>query len=83
MGQLADDMVGRSEAVAGYYLAALHYIDPALSAGSSMDDVIGAAARKQRYLRSHPGATTAIELSQLAEALLFVQRVRRTAASCD
>ena len=81
MGQLAENAAQRGAALTGYYLAALHYIDPELSAESSMDEVIGAAARKQRFLRQHAAQSTPLELSQLSEAVLFVQRVRRTQGS--
>lgn len=81
MGQLADAAVPGGELFAGYYLAALRYIDPALTPESSTDEVIGAAARRQRYLRSHPGPQTATDLSQLSEALLFITRLRRSAAA--
>jgi len=81
MGQLAENAAQCGEVLTGYYLAALHYIDPLLSAESSMDEVIGAAARKQRYLRQHATKGTPQELSQLSEAVVFVQRVRRNLSS--
>jgi hypothetical protein len=81
MGQLSENAAERGEVLTGYFIAALHYIDPALTAESSMDEVIGAAARKQRYLRQHAAASTPLELSQLSEAVLFVQRVRRNLGS--
>jgi hypothetical protein len=82
MGQLADHIAPQmqrgGELLADYYQAALHFIDPILGADSTMDDIIGAAARKQRYLRTHPARDTEEQLSQLTEAVLFVQRVRRS-----
>ena len=61
----------------GYYEAALLYIDHRLPPDASLEEITAAASRRQAELARRPLGSVRVEMQELAEALLFVQRAHR------
>lgn len=71
------DSAGRSVEevqLEGYFIAALAFIDPQLSAECDLAEVEAAATRRQQSLASLPPQLGEGDLQQLSEALEFVRR---------
>jgi hypothetical protein len=70
--QLEDRQAGAD--VAGYYAAALHFIDPQLTIDSPLGMIEAAAETQRMLLRKQRGVTAQRRMAELVEALDFVRR---------